>query len=221
MIVCLPDDLPAQALTTHTLDRHFAVAGALTPQFWAIPALRLWQRRHLIGPRTGRRASCAGGPLRLLDLDGMRHAAALGAGIRHQLWQRVVHGTRPAAPWHTFHARHQAHTATYPIDRARTDFCRQPRITAIRMHNAATPPAAHLRTAELEMFQAGPMAYQHYTASTAICGDALLTADGHTLAPVSNTFTDRITYLHNAHRALDTLPPDQRLVALAVSSPAA
>lgn len=58
------------------------------------------------------------------------------------------------------------------------------------------------------------MAYQHYSACTAICGDALLTADGHTLAPTSDALTHRVTYLKHAVRHLDTVEPGQRLLAI-------
>ncbi len=214
MIVCLPDGLPSQALTAATLDRHFGVSGALSPRLWASPAMWLWQRRDLFAPRKGRPVYCTGGPVRLLDLAGMRHAAAVGAGIRHQLWQRVVHGTRPARPWTEFHARHLADPAKYPLERAQADFHNQPRVNAMRMHNAASYGAAHLGVGELEMFQAGPVAYQHYSASTAVCGDALLTPDGHKLAPASDALCHRVTYLEQANRYLDTVEPGQRLLAV-------
>ncbi|MFI6267229.1 hypothetical protein [Micromonospora sp. NPDC051006] len=117
MIVCLPDNLPEEALTARQLDTCFGVPGALTDCFWATPRLRLWQRRQMIGLRKGHPAACAGGPVGLLDLQGMRHAAAVGAGIRHQIWQHGVHGSRSATPWPVFEARHLANptsTATRP-----------------------------------------------------------------------------------------------------------
>ncbi|MFY1656060.1 hypothetical protein [Micromonospora sp. WMMD1274] len=216
MIICPPDGLPSQALTATQLDRHFGVSGSLQPRFWAIPNMWLWQRRDLVAPRKGRPVSCAGGPVKLLDLAAMRHAAGVGAGIRHQLWQQVVHGTRPATPWPTLLARHLADPARYPRERAEADFHQQPRVNAMRMHNAASYGAAHLSPGELEMFQAGPVAYQHYSATTAVCGDALLTADGHQLAPASDALTHRVTYLEKAMRYLDTIEPDQRLLAVAL-----
>ncbi|MBB5110473.1 hypothetical protein FHU28_000312 [Micromonospora echinospora] len=216
MIVCLPDGLPSQALTATQLDRHFGVSGTLQSRFWAIPDMWLWQRRDLVAPRKGRPVYCAGGPVKLLDLDAMRHAAGVGAGIRHQLWQQVVHGTRPATPWPTLLARHLAEPAKYPRERAEADFNNQPRVNAMRMHNAASYGAAHLSPGELEMFQAGPMAYQHYSATTAVCGDALLTPDGHKFAPASDVLTHRVTYLEQATRYLDTIEADQRLLAVAL-----
>ena len=100
---------------------------------------------------------------------------------------------------------------------AQADYGRQPRVLAIRMHNAAHPePAAQLDLAELEMYQAGPTAYAHYTAATAVAADAILTADGTRLAPASDTAADRITYLQHASRHLDALPASQRLLAVAI-----
>ncbi|MFC4148029.1 hypothetical protein ACFO0M_17375 [Micromonospora mangrovi] len=216
MIVCLPDELPAEALTAHQLHTRFGVAGTLKPQFWAVAQLRLWQRQQMIGLRKGRPAPCAGGPVRLLDLQGMRHAAGVGAGIRYQIWQQVVHGTRPAIPWPVFASRHLTDPQKYPFEAATADFLAQPRVNAMRMHAAATPGPGQPHTRELEMYQAGQMAYQHYHATSAIVGDALLTADGRKLAPVSDAFAHRVTYLEQALRHLDSVAPDQRLLAVAL-----
>ncbi|MEU8607762.1 hypothetical protein AB0C29_07160 [Actinoplanes sp. NPDC048791] len=216
MIICLHDGLPSHALTAHQLYRHFGVSGTLQPRFWAVEARWLWQTRHLIAPRKGKPTSCAGGPVKLLELAGLRHAAGLGAGIRHQVWQHVVHGTPPARAWHVYEARHLAEPATYPLQRAEADFFGQPRVNAMRLHNAASYGAAHLAVEELEMFQAGPLAYQHYSAATAVCADALLTADGHKLAPTSNALAHRVTYLEQAGRHLDTVDTGQRLLAIAL-----
>ena len=38
----------------------------------------------------------------------------------------------------------------------------------MRMHNAASYGAAQLGVGELEMLQAGAIAYQHYSATTAV-----------------------------------------------------
>ena len=214
MIVCVSDELPAEALTSRTLDKHFGVQGSLSPRFWATPALHRWQRRHLFNLRGGRPAYCAGGPVRLLNLAGMRHAAGMAAGLRHQLWSRAVHGTRPATPWHLFQRRHLADPAKYPLEAAQADFDNQPRVNAMRMHNAVAYGAGRLRIEDLEMFQAGPVAYQHYCAATTVCGDALLTADGAKLAPDSDTLAHRATYLEQANRHLDGLNPAQRLLAV-------
>ena len=216
MIVCLPDGLPRESLTAHHLDRHFGVSGTLQSRFWASPALYLWHRNQMIGLRKGRPAYCAGGPVKLLDLHGMRHAAGVGAGIRHQLFTQVVHGTRPATPWTTYLARHLAEPAKYTFDAAAADFNNQPRVNAMRMHNAVQYGAGQLDIGELEMLQAGQIAYQHYSACTTIAGDAIITADGYKLAPASDAFTHRVTYLEQAVRYLDTTEATQRLLAVAL-----
>ncbi|ADL49603.1 MULTISPECIES: hypothetical protein [Micromonospora] len=216
MIVCVPSDLPRESLTAHQLDRNFGVQGTLSPRFWASPAVHLWQRSQMFGLRKGRPAYCAGGPARLLDLTGMRHAAAVGAGIRHQLFNRAVHGTRNANPWHVYEARHLANPQEYPRDKAVADFTNQPRVNAIRMHNAATYGAGQIALNELEMYQAGCMAYQHHSALTALAGDALITAEGAKLAPASDAMADRVTYLDQANRLLAAIDPDQRLLAVAL-----
>ncbi|AEB42629.1 hypothetical protein [Micromonospora maris] len=216
MILCIPAELPREALTAHQLDRNFGVRGTLSPRFWASTALHRWQHRQMISLRKGRPASCAGGPAKLLDLDGMLQAAAMGAGIRHQLFSRVVHGTRNAVPWHVYEARHLAAPDTYPWDKAVADFNNQPRVNAIRMHNAATYGAGQIALAEVEMYQAGYMAYQHYSALTAVAGDALITTGGATLAPASAAMADRVTYLEQANRLFAAIDPDQRLLAVAL-----
>ncbi|MGK5741498.1 hypothetical protein [Micromonospora sp. URMC 103] len=216
MVVCLPDGLPSQAVAAAQLDRHFAVSGNMSPRFWASPAMWWWQRGQLFGLRKGRPAYCAGGPIRLLDLVGMRHAAGVSAGIRYEVWRRVVHGTRPATPWPTYLARHLASPARYPRERAEADFHQQPRVNAMRMHNAVSYGTHRLPLQDLEMFQAGGVAYQHYSAATAVCADALLTCDGYKLAPASDALCHRVTYLEQATRHLDTMQPHQRLLAVAL-----
>jgi hypothetical protein len=216
MIVCLPDDLPGEALIAHQLATHFGVPGNLAARFWAVPGLRPWQRHQMIGLHRGRPAACVGGPLRLLDLPGMRHAAAVGAGLRHQLWQQAVHGTRPATPWPAIQARHLANPDRYPMDVAAADFHAQPRVHAMRLHAATNPGPGRPDIGELEMYQAGPQAYQRYCATTAVVGDAMLTADGRQLAPASDALADRTTYIEQALRHLDALAPDQRLIAVAL-----
>lgn len=216
MIVLLPDAVPHESLTAHALDRHFGVRGVLEARFWAVPTLKLWQRGQIVGLRKGRPASCAGGPARLLDLAGLRQAAGIGAGIRHQVWTHAVQGTRPAYAWNAYLTKHYADPAKYSWDDAKSDFHAQPRVNAMRMHNAVNPGAGHLDLFDIEMFQAGQMAYQHYSAVTAICGDALLCDNSVRLAPRSDTLADRTTYIEQALRVLDVMPAEQRLIAVSL-----
>jgi hypothetical protein len=214
MILLLPDYLPSQSLNTAALDRQFGIRCTPQPRFWARPGLRLWQRSAMIGLRKGRPAWCAGGPARLLDLTGIRYAAGVGAALRHEVWSSVVHGTRPAYPWHSYLAKHLADPDRYSREDAETDFQSQPRVNAMRIHNAVDPTAGILDLSEIEMLQAGSIAYQHFSAATAVCADALLRDDGTRLAPASDALTHRTTYLEHALRMVDTLPDEQRLIAV-------
>ncbi|UWZ50175.1 hypothetical protein Dmats_46230 [Dactylosporangium matsuzakiense] len=214
MIVCVPDELPGEALTSRQLDKHFNVSGTLAPRFWASPGMWMWQRSQLVDARKGQPTYCAGGPARLLDLAGMRHAAGLGAGVRHQVWSRVVQGTRPAMPWPQLLQQHLADPAKLPLDEAINRYNNQPRVIAMRMHNAVTVGAGRLDLRELEMFQAGPVAYQHYRATTALAADTVITADGARLAPASDAFAHRVTYLEQATHYLAGIDETQRLLAV-------
>lgn len=218
MVICVPDELPRESLATRQLDRHFGVSGSLCPRFWAKPDIRIWQRQNLFDLQKSRRnqpSYCAGGPARLLDLAGMHVAAGMGAGIRHQMWQRAVHGTRPATPWADLEAKNLKDPAKYPLEDLAAEFYSQPRVHAIRLHNTAYPNAP-LALEELEIYQAGHAAYQNYSASTAVIGDALRLLDGTQLAPASDRLADRVTYHEQANRYMATLADDQRLLAIAL-----
>jgi hypothetical protein len=215
MIVCVPDDLPGAVFDRRRLDRHFGVQGAIAQRFWAKPTA-VWNRRYLVDARKGRPTPCAGGPLRLLDLVALRHAYGVGAGVRHQTFTRVVRGTRDARPWVSFVQRHLDDPDTYPMDKAEADFHNQPRVLAMRTHNAVTYGAGRLETGELEMLQAGPVAYSNYQYLTAVAADTVLTPDGERIAPATDRFADRLTYLEQANRYLDTLDEHTRVVAVQV-----
>jgi hypothetical protein len=218
MIVCVPDGLPGEVFDRRQLDRHFGVQGSIAQRFWAKHPCRMWHRQHLVDPRKGTPTPCAGGPLRLLDLDALRRAYGLGAAIRHQTFTTVVRGTRDARPWVTFVQRHLDDPTNYPLDRAEADFASQPRILAMRSHNAVTYGTGQLDTGEVEMFQAGPVAYQNYQYLTAAVADAdaVLTPDGERMQPATARMADRLTYLQQANRHLDTLDEDSRIIAVLV-----
>ncbi|WKU03436.1 hypothetical protein [Micromonospora sp. HUAS LYJ1] len=221
MIVCVSDELASVVHRTRSLDRHLGVSGTACRRIWASPSLRPWQRRQLIDwhkAKTGPQ-SCAGGPVRLLDLTGMENAAHMGAVLRHQQWSHVVAGTRPATPWAVFLQRHLNDPSDYPMGAATVEFHRQPRVQAMRMHNTAAHGAGHLDPMDLEVFQAGASAYANYHALWASCTDALLTEGGHRLHPASAFFADRITYLQQAHHHLQSLDQHQRLFAIDLRTP--
>lgn len=216
MIVCVGPELARMLDSTRQLERHLGVSGTSCPRYWASPALYPWQRRSLIDLRktkTGPRY-CAGGPIRLLDLSGMRHGAYVGASVRHAQWAHVVAGTRPATPWPSFLQQHLSDPSAYPMHTATAEFNRQPRVQAMRMYNAATHGPGHLDPGDLEMFQAGASAYASYHALWAVCTDAFCTEAGDRLQPASAFFADRITYLERAVRYLDSLDSNQRLFAV-------
>ncbi|MFJ8582870.1 hypothetical protein [Micromonospora sp. NPDC093277] len=221
MIVAVSDELAAALGSTRNLERHLGVAGAGCPRYWAIPALRVWQRRQLIDLRpakTGPR-HCAGGPIRLLDLAGMRHAAFVGATVRHQQWNHATAGTKPATVWASFLQRHLSDPSDYPMDVATAEFHRQPRVQAMRMHNAATHGPGQLDLGDLEKFQAGGAAYANYHALWALCTDAFLAEAGDRMQPASMFFADRITYLERVARYLESLDDSQRLFAIDLHHP--
>ncbi|MFJ6199155.1 hypothetical protein [Micromonospora sp. NPDC092111] len=221
MIVCVSDELAAVLHHTRSLDRHLGVSGTGCRRIWVSPTLRPWQRRQLIDwqrAKTGPQC-CAGGPVRLLDLTGMGQAAHIGAVLRHQQWSHVVAGTQPATPWALFLQRHLTDPSDYPIDTATAAFHRQPRVQAMRMHNAAAHGSGHLDPTDLEIFQAGASAYANYHALWASCTDALLTEGGHRLHPASAFFADRITYLQQAHHHLQSLDRHQLVFAIDLQTP--
>lgn len=210
--VCVPDDIAAGDLTDQTLHR-LGVTGILDPRLPTTAAHR-WQRRHLTRfQRHPRPARCAGGPIRLLDLTGLRRHTAALAAHRHRLWTHTVTGTRPAQPWTTFQARHQANPTRYHLEAATAEFWAQPRINAMRLHNTLAPPTDQIPIGHVEVLQAGPAAYQHYCATSAVTGDAVHTLDGATIAPAGDDLAHRISYLDQAHHYLTTLDPGQRLLA--------
>jgi hypothetical protein len=216
MIVCLPDGMPAHVVTAGHPDQLLADGAAPSSHLWAV-STRWLRRRDLIGVRSGRDGGptlCAGGPIRWLNLAGMRAAAGFHAGIRYQQLYQAVAGTRAAKPWHEFHTLHLGDPAKMSLEAARTQFGNQARINAMRMFNEANPTLAPLDPFDVEQFQAGSQAYQNYHGLKVVCGDALLPVSGQRLQPDSDTFADRITYLGQAWRLLHALPERQRLLAV-------
>ncbi len=216
MIVCVPDALPGEVFDRRLLDRHFGVQGNTAVRFWAKPS-NVLRRRHLVDARNGKPTACAGGPLRRLDVPALRQSYAMAAAFRYQTWTAVTRGTRDARPWVSFLARH-LNEPDYPITVAEADFGNQPRVLAVRSHNAVTYGRAQLDEQDLEMFQAGPVAYQNYQYLTAMAADALLTSDGESMCAVSDRFADRLTYLQKANRYLDNADDDTRVVAVLLTS---
>ena len=149
----------------------------------------------------------------MLDVAGLRQSYRMAAGLRYQTFTAVTRGTRDARPWVHYLQRH-LNDPDYSMAQAETDYRNQPRVLAVRAHNAVTYGRSQLDEHELEMFQAGPTGYANYQLLVAMAADALLTWDGHRLAPASDRMADRLTYLQNANRYLDTTDPHTRVVAI-------
>jgi hypothetical protein len=215
LIVCVPEGVAAQELLDGFATSHGVTVTAAS-WLWSQPTLWFWQRQALIGAQRPRRHGphlCAGGPVRWLDLAGLRQAAAVHAGLRHTIWSQVVTSTKPARPWHEFETQHRADPVRMPPAEVRARFLRQARISAMRIHNAAQPGMVCLDPYDVEQFQAGPSAYRNFHSLKAVCADGMITADGRWLLPDSDAFTDRITYLHQAWRTLTSHPRTGTLLA--------
>ena len=218
MILCLPDSLPSEVLTSDYLSQHYGVTGSPTSHFWAVHNLGRRQRRQMFGLYpTGVPARCTGGPRQLLDINGLRLAAGAAAGFRHEQWRAAVRGTKPARPWVSFHTMHLASPDTYTYQQAQHDFFAQPRVIAMRMRNANNPTGTELRLKDLEAFEAGPGFYQDFCALSAVCADALMTPDLRIFKPASDAQADRFAYLERAFPFLHNAAPSLRLFAISVS----
>lgn len=213
LIAVVPDDLTHDTLhSPRALRETLDTDGVPAPRFLT-RAARPWRRHLFIDLRPGRPSWCAGGPIRLLDLDATRHAAGLGAAVRHHTFTHVVRGTRPATSWPEYLQKHLEQPTKHPLEKVRMAFDSQPRVLALNAHNA-NHPHARLDPMELEMFQAGPAGYANYHALAAVCGDAVLTSATHKIAPGSDRMADRVAYLTEAHQYLTLLQPTQRLLAI-------
>jgi hypothetical protein len=220
MIVCIPNGVAPQMLTAgYPTHPAFDDGARFSSRFWVIPKLRFWHRSHLINVRRGRKGtptSCAGGRLSHLDLTLMRDAAGFYAGMRWQQWHQAVAGTRAARPWHEFDTDRRTNPTKVSHDDARTRFLAQPRINAMRAYTAANPTASALDPYEVEMYQAGQQAYQHYHAMQALCADAIMPPAGDRIEPASDSLADRLTYLHQVIRLMHNFTATQRIAAISV-----
>lgn len=158
-----------------------------------------------------------GGPVRALDLAGMRHAAAAGAAELWQVWHRVVAKTPPARPYWSFVDRHVEDPQRWPMSRVADAFASQPRCQAMAVFNATVPVSYRLPIDHLEAFQAGADAYTRLAALAAVPADAVAADDvpGRWWTPASRRLADRVAYLSVANQYLDGLHPDTQLVAVA------
>ena len=210
-VVCLPADIDAanlaQRAATALNERGLPTAGVL-PHF----ATRTWRTSKLIDRWQGR---TSGGPLKLLDLDGMRRAAYTAAATEWMWWDRLVKGTKPAQPFWWYVDKHHADPTRYPITRAQADYRAQPRILAMTAHNAIPNQPVPLPTAAVEAFQSGYSGYLNLAWLAAVPGDGLAPITGGWLSPPSQGLADQLDYLRAANAHLAGLHPATRLVAVA------
>lgn len=209
--VCLPNDTPTDHLATAATARL-----AATPLTSAGPAGHFttstrWRKGQLLQPWQN---TAAGGPVRLLDLDGMRTGARDAHWHRWHIWQRVVAGTPAAKPYWHFADRHLANPIKYPLERAQQHYLAQPRVAAMRTYNALPNKIMTLPTSHLEAFQAGAHAYAHLGWLSAVPGDAVITLTNTHLAPASGRLVDQLAFLEAANAELKMLATNDHLVAL-------
>ncbi|GIH16344.1 hypothetical protein [Rugosimonospora africana] len=160
------------------------------------------------------RGYTSGGPIGLLDLDGMRRAAVIAATHTWHRWSYVVAGTPAAKPFWHFADRYGGDR--YPLARARRDYLSQPRISAIRAFNAAPYNPGHLPVDHLEALQVGLSTYVTIAELSAVVGDGVVTAEGYFFVPESGRVEDQLTFLHHANRYLAGLPRETPIAAIAV-----
>ncbi|WP_328469106.1 hypothetical protein OHA21_00910 [Actinoplanes sp. NBC_00393] len=210
VVVCPSSDsrvpLPERAINAVTA--HGVSADRLVPRFLT----RSRWSRQLIGHRYGR---AAGGPLRLLNVDAMRAAAAAAAGRQWLLWQQVVAGTKPADPFWAYVERHHADPDRHPLRRMQAEYLAQPRILAMTAYNALPGKPCPLPTAALEELQNGYLTYVNLASLAAVPADGLITADGAHLSSASQRLADRLAYLDAANAHLADLTGDTVLLAVA------
>jgi len=216
MLVCLPagHHPPELAdLAAGHLARHGLCTTGPVPHF--PPGTRRTRRRLLAGSR----AAAAGGPVRWLDLAGMRGRAQSHAVGRWLVWQQVVAGTRPAQPYWVFADRHRADPDRWPLAAARVQYLAQPRVAAMAVYNALPHRVCPLPLAELEAFQLGQPGYAWLAWLAAVPADGVATGGDYPglLAPAGRRLAERVGYLQAANAHLTALPPEANLVAMATT----
>jgi hypothetical protein len=225
-----PHGTPYQLRTTNPHGRFdwWAVGDRWQARFVATPDARPVQLIH--PERVGDRWRCAGGSLHALDLAGMRADAAVVADAAYDRWEATIAGTPTATPWQTFADRHHAAPDRYPWSTALADFHDQPRVRALRDHDAHAGSAPRFGNVlvpftyatVVDEYQAGRDVYVTYRARLAVLGYALLTADGQWLTPGQIargpwspvTFADRLAYTEQATAHLHGLDPQTLLVGV-------
>ncbi len=230
VLVCLPDtaeprhtdrDATVQAATTHLAMRGI-IADGVMPHFTPRPTgglRRMLRSRQLIDMW---QATAAGGPIRLLDLAGMRLRAQAQAATQWLIWHQTVAGTRTAQPFWAFAHRHLDDPKGYPLSTAQQQYLTQPRVQAMTAFNAIPDRPCDLPTECLEAFQTGQNTFATLAWLTAVPADGLATtsmsAHGGWLTPATGRLDDQLAYLRDANAYLERLPGDTTVVAMATTT---
>jgi hypothetical protein len=223
VVVCLPDTGSTRIpdiLADDAVDRFRAATGTGRPPGSSsgvtLPghfAYRCVRRSRLVQPWQGH---TAGGPVRLLDLQAMRAHQHHLYWQRWLLWRHVVTGTPVAQPYWMFSQRHLQQPRRFPLAAAQRAYLAQPRVTAMRVHNAVAAAGQQLPTADLEALQTGGEHYAEIGWLEAVPGDAFLDVTGRYHTARGDVLADRLTYLATVNDRIDRLDRDAGLVALAV-----
>jgi hypothetical protein len=239
VLVCLPgtpEHLPTNTrhpdrnatvqAATAALAMRGIIADGVMPHFTPRRADGL--RGMLLSPLRTRRLidtwqdTTAGGPIRLLDLTGMRLRAQAQAATQWLVWQQAVAGTRPAQPFWVFAERYRDDPERYPLRKAQQQYRDQPRVQAMTAFNALPNRPCDLPTACLEAFQAGQHTFALLAWLTAVPADGLatttLSVHGGWLTPASGRLEDQLAYLRDANAYLERLPHDTTVVAMATTT---
>ena len=210
-VVCLPADTPPASLAaqaTATLAARGLSTSGVLPHF----PIHTRRVSKLIDHWYG---LTSGGPIKLLDLDGMRTRAAVDAADEWLVWEQVTDRTRPAQPLWWFVDRHHGDTRRYPLHKAHAEYEAQPRILAMAAHNAIPGQPWPLPLGHLEAFQAGYRTYVNVAWLAAVPGDGFVPQLGGWLTCRSPRLAEVLHYLTIANAHLARLPRDNYLVAVA------
>ena len=225
VLVCLPDTPEprhaVEAATTHLALRGVTADGVM-PHFTPrrTGGLRgMLRTRQLIDMWQD---TTAGGPIRLLDLTGMRLRAQAQAATQWLIWHHTVAGTKPAQPFWAFAQRHLDDPNGYPLSKAQQQYLTQPRVQAMTAFNALPDRPCDLPTDCLEAFQAGQNTFALLAWLTAVPADGVATtsmsAHGGWLTPATGRLEDQLAYLRDANAYLERLSRDTTVVAMATTA---
>ncbi|MBB5874620.1 hypothetical protein F4553_008054 [Allocatelliglobosispora scoriae] len=224
VIICFPAGAePGPADAVDRLQRLLHFGGHLQPRFRIRRAaltgwVSRWSARHLLETRrrNGAVRFAAGGRVGRLDLTATVAAAhAEGTAVWREWDRTVAKGTLRARVWQEFLDRHLADPKALTRTAARRAFEAQPRVVAMIASHGNPAAALRFDPDELEAFQAGEHAFVAVRWQHAITGDALITADGQVLAPVTGSLADRIRYQQRAAAYIQQVKSREYLVAVA------